>query len=185
VSAAAKTHRLERTIKDNADFVWRMLRRMGVPAASADDAAQEVFMVLAQKLDVVEPGRERAYLCGVAMNVAAHARRALGRSREVGVEPRALDAPDARGTPEAQMADGQARATLDRVLGTLSEPLRAVLVLHEIEELTMAEIAAALDLPPGTVASRLRRAREDFRLEAARVRAELDSSRQEAFGERA
>ncbi|MFT3771354.1 MAG: sigma factor-like helix-turn-helix DNA-binding protein [Minicystis sp.] len=49
--------------------------------------------------------------------------------------------------------------------------LRAVFVLFELEQATMAEIAAMLDLPPGTVASRLRRAREHFQAAARRIAA--------------
>jgi RNA polymerase sigma-70 factor (ECF subfamily) len=49
--------------------------------------------------------------------------------------------------------------------------LRAVFVLFELEEMPTAEIAEALELPTGTVASRLRRAREEFRRIAARVQA--------------
>jgi RNA polymerase sigma-70 factor, ECF subfamily len=57
---------------------------------------------------------------------------------------------------------------LDAVLATLPPELRQVFVLFELEELTMREIAAALRLPAGTVASRLRRAREMFKAEAAK-----------------
>ena len=60
------------------------------------------------------------------------------------------------------------RELLDGVLDGLDGDLRSVFVLYEIEELTMAEIAAALEIPPGTVASRLRRARALF---SERVRA--------------
>src|SRR6188508_40322 len=59
----------------HADFVWRSLRRLGVPAASADDATQQVFLVAQSKLPQIVEGRERGFLFGVAMNVAAHVRR--------------------------------------------------------------------------------------------------------------
>jgi len=52
---------------------------------------------------------------------------------------------------------------LDRVLSDMDGDLRTVFVLYEFEELSMAEIADALSIPRGTVASRLRRARGDFR----------------------
>ena len=55
----------------------------------------------------------------------------------------------------------------------MSEELRAVFVLHDIERLTMADIADALELKPGTVASRLRRAREDFDNRVGRVEARM------------
>ena len=59
------------------------------------------------------------------------------------------------------------RLILQRVLNQLPLELRVVFVLYELEELTMADIAATLALPPGTVASRLRRSREQFQLLAA------------------
>jgi RNA polymerase sigma-70 factor (ECF subfamily) len=60
---------------------------------------------------------------------------------------------------------------LDEVLDALPMDLRAPFVLFELEELSTAEIAAMLSVPAGTVASRLRRAREEFRAIVARVRA--------------
>jgi RNA polymerase sigma-70 factor (ECF subfamily) len=57
----------------------------------------------------------------------------------------------------------QIRALLDAAVASLSEGLRSVFLLYEVEEMDMPEIAAALQLPRGTVASRLRRAREQLR----------------------
>lgn len=156
-----------------ADFVWRSVRRLGVPEAYADDATQQVFLVTQQKIARVERGRERAFLFGVATNVAAHARRSLARRRETGEEPSDALA-DPAPLPDAALDARRARAVLDYVLDALPMELRVVLVLAELEEMTMAEIAEMLALPPGTVASRLRRAREAFQDAARRVRAKMD-----------
>lgn len=164
--------RLAWLVEHHADFVWRSLRRLGVEPSLADDATQEVFIVASHKLERVEAGRERAFLYGVAMNVAAHARRSRARSREVAGEEQTAAAPDTAPNPEMRLVNAQARALLDRVLDDLSEELRAVFVLFELEELTMIEIARMLELPAGTVASRLRRAREEFHAAAARARTE-------------
>jgi len=163
--------RLALLVEQHADFVWRSLRRMGVTETQADDATQEVFIVTSQKLERVEPGRERAFLYGVAMNVAAHARRSRARSREVSETEETLAAVDKAPNPEMRLADAQARALLDRVLETLPDELRAVFVLFELEEMPTAEIAALLEIPSGTVASRLRRAREEFELHVTRIKA--------------
>lgn len=157
-------------VEHHADFIWRSLRRMGVGRSEADDATQEVFITASRKLDRIESGRERAFLYGVALNVAAHVRRTRARSREVVEDEKALDALDKAPNPEMRLADAQALAILDRVLDALSEELRAVFVLFELEELTMIDIARMLDVPAGTVASRLRRAREEFHSAAARAR---------------
>ena len=73
-----------------------------------------------------------------------------------------LGVADATANPEEQMDQRRARALLDQVLGFMPMDLRAVFVLFELEEMTMIEIATMSDLPPGTVASRLRRARQVF-----------------------
>ena len=150
-------------------FVWRSLRRLGVPAGVADDAAQEVFLVASKRLDDIAIGRERSFLFATALRVASNARRSFARrdARHDDTLDRVVDpAP----TPE-QLADrARARELLDRVLATLDLELRAVLVLHELEEMSMAEIATTLELAPGTVASRLRRARELFRAEVERLK---------------
>src|SRR6478735_8206217 len=54
--------RLTRVAQEHLDFVWRCLRRFGVPAADADDAAQQVFLVAASKLPEVPPDKEKAFL---------------------------------------------------------------------------------------------------------------------------
>ncbi len=160
-------------VEEHADFVWRSLRRLGVPEAAVDDGVQQVFLVAAQKLDRIERGRERAFLFSVAMNVAAHARRTLARRREV-LEDVALDVVDPRPTADVQLDAHRARALLDEVLEAMPLDLRTVFVLVELEEMTMAEIADVLDLAQGTVASRLRRAREEFHAAARRVRARVE-----------
>jgi RNA polymerase sigma-70 factor (ECF subfamily) len=71
---------------------------------------------------------------------------------------------------EALLEQMQARRMLDRVLETLSEDLRTVFVLSELEGLTAPEVAVIVEVPLGTVSSRLRRAREQFRSEATKLR---------------
>jgi RNA polymerase sigma-70 factor (ECF subfamily) len=153
----------------NADFVWRSVRRLGVPEAWADDATQQVFVVAQKKITTIVAGRERAFLFRVAINVAAHVRRAAARRREVlGADEGELvdDTP----LQDVALDQRRARALLDEVLDALELDLRTVFVLCELEEMTMADVATMLDLPPGTVASRLRRARAAFHAEAQRAR---------------
>jgi RNA polymerase sigma-70 factor, ECF subfamily len=167
---AAADARLRAMVDAHFDFVWRSLRRLGVPAADVDDCAQQVFLVASRKLEDLQAASERAFLFGTAWRVASDARRARARRREV-TEDDALDAADQRPDPEQIADQRQARALLDEVLDALPMDLRAPFVLFELEELPTAEIAAMLDLPTGTVASRLRRAREEFQSIVARLRA--------------
>jgi RNA polymerase sigma-70 factor (ECF subfamily) len=144
------------------EFVWRSLRRLGVARAFVDDAAQEVFWVTARKLDRIEPGSERAFLFGVAVRLASDARRRQARTRELSDDALVQAAIDPDADVEVLVDQKRARDLLDVVLETLPFDLRTVLMLSEGERLTMAEIASLLGIAPGTVASRLRRARELF-----------------------
>ncbi|WP_437989721.1 RNA polymerase sigma factor [Sorangium sp. So ce145] len=153
------------------DFIWRSLRGLGVPAGSADDAAQHVFLIAYQKLAEIAPDRERSFLFGTALGVAANARRAGARRRELCDDGAMAAAADDAPNPEQLIEMKQARALLDDVLDAMEEDLRVVFVLFELEGVPTEEIAAMLGLAKGTVASRLRRAREDFRAIARRVQA--------------
>jgi RNA polymerase sigma-70 factor, ECF subfamily len=143
------------------DFIWRSARRLGVSAAEADDAAQGTFVVFSRRIDEVEPGRERAFLFATMTRVIADVRKSAARRYEVGAEPLEYRASEAQPADEALDA-GRARVVLDRALQMLPLEVRCIFVLFELEELTMAEIAQLLELAPGTVASRLRKARVLF-----------------------
>lgn len=169
-SPPASPARVADVVRDHYAFVWRLLRRLGLGVGDADDAAQQVFLSAAPKLGAVEASRERAFLYGVALNVGARARRSLGRRRE---EP--LDAALERETREPNAEQvlelRQARALLDRLLDDMPEDLRVVFVLFELEELSTPKIAELCQIPVGTAASRLRRARADFEERVAREEA--------------
>jgi RNA polymerase sigma-70 factor (ECF subfamily) len=141
---------------------------LGVPEGDVDDAVQEVILVLARKLDEVEEGRERSFVLSTAFRVAADMRRKRKRRREV--DESSLYALASR-APDPEVSAETQRLTLlfAQVLEQLSLELRAVFVLYELEDFTMAEIAQTLELRPGTVASRLRRGRETFERLAAQV----------------
>jgi RNA polymerase sigma-70 factor, ECF subfamily len=148
--------------------VWRFLHRLGVPSADVDDAAQEVIIVAARKRHDIVAGSECAFLLGTAFRVARRMRGVQARRAEV-TDELLVDAPDAGGDPESAILQQESRAVLDGILQQMPVDLRAVFVLFEIEELSMLEIAGVLDLPPGTVASRLRRARQDFEARVNRL----------------
>jgi RNA polymerase sigma-70 factor, ECF subfamily len=158
-------------LRQMVDLHWsslgRALRNFGVADADLDDALQQAYVVAATKVDAIELGKERAFLLGTCVHVAARLRRAKGRAREIADYD--LDAIASDAVPaDVQLDAERAREDLARILDALGPELREVFVLYEIEELTMAVIASALDVPPGTVASRLRRAREEFRVLVAK-----------------
>jgi RNA polymerase sigma-70 factor, ECF subfamily len=157
---------------DEADVLalWRLLRRLGVPNANADDATQEVYLVVAERRAEILPGKERAFVYGTALRVAHSRLRRRERSVELD-EPSTPDE-DAPGI-EDLLDQHEARRLLDELLEQMPFELRAVFVLFELEELSTVEIAEALEIPRGTAASRLRRAREDFQTRVTRLRARL------------
>jgi RNA polymerase sigma-70 factor (ECF subfamily) len=150
------------------DFVWRSLRRFGVPEGDVDDAAQEVFVVAARRFDQIVPERERAFLVGTAVRVASTFRRSARRRPE---EPSdVLDEELALGpSPEELSELARARVLLQRILDEMSLEQRAVFVLSELEEIAAPGIAELLGIPVGTVHSRLRGAREVFELATRRL----------------
>lgn len=153
--------RIAHALGAHFETVWRSLRRFGVSESLADDAAQRVFLAFAHRLAVIQRGRERPYLIGIAARIAANVRRQQARSREEPSE--SLDeAPSSARDPESLLLEQQRRRRLDEALSTLPELQRQVFVLYELEGFTMREIASALEIPLGTAASRLRRAREAF-----------------------
>jgi RNA polymerase sigma-70 factor, ECF subfamily len=160
--AADRRARLHAMVTAHHATVWRFLRRLGLDEADASDAAQDVLLVAIDKLDRIEPRAERAYLMRTAYRVGCRLRAKRPRSELDGLA-------DPRPKPDALVDQKKARDLLDRILDTMKDELRAVFVLHDIERLTMAEIADALELKPGTVASRLRRARQDFERHVARL----------------
>lgn len=154
--------RFSAIVSEHGAFVWRTVRRFGVPAADADDAAQEAFVILSNKLGEVRRGAEKGFLFHAAVNVSLHWRRTYARRRENIEHDFAEAHVDGSPSPEEIAEMRQKIELLDRCLATLSVDLRTVLVLCDIEQVTMAEASETLDVPAGTIASRLRRAREAF-----------------------
>jgi len=165
--ASERETRLRALVDRYLDFVARVLRNAGTPEAEIDDDVQRTFIAVSNRLDDVRPEAEKSFLLQTALRMAAHARRTLARRREVHDSDAQLRVQVPMHT-EQLLDQKRARELLDQVLETMAPDLRMVFVLYELEELSMIEISSALEIPQGTVASRLRRARADFR---ERVRA--------------
>jgi len=161
-TARDREARLRGMVDRYIDFVARVLRNAGTPDAEIDDEVQRTFITAARRLDDVRPGAEKGFLFKIALNLAAHARRTVARRREVLAEE-APERNETFPTPEQLTDQKRMRQLLDGVLDRMDESLRVVFVLYEFEEMNMSEIAEVLEIPRGTVASRLRRARAEFR----------------------
>ena len=164
--------RIRAIAQGRLDFLSRTLLNLGIPGSDVDDAVQQVLVIVARKIDLIERGREAAFLFSTARRVAANAHRRLAsrRKRERLDEAALLSAPDAALDPEQRVVDREARERVEQVLAAMSPDLREVFVLFELEGLTQATIAEVLAIPSGTVASRLRRARVELELCAERFR---------------
>jgi RNA polymerase sigma-70 factor (ECF subfamily) len=152
------------------DFVWRNLRRLGVAEDDAEDRAQEVFVVAHRRFaEFVDRGHgPRAWLFQIVLRVASDARRHHRRHPEVPDGGVAMDRASVEPQQTEALARREALSRLDAALSSIDLGRRAVLVLHEIEEMTAREIAQVLGIPLNTVYSRLRVGRTELEQALAR-----------------
>ncbi len=169
--ADARARSFRMLYERQVDFVWRNLRRLGVDEADAEDRTQEVFVVAHRRFDEFEDRGHgpRAWLFQIVLRVASDARRHRRRHPEDPDGGTAMG----RASVAPPQADGLLRrgalSKLDAALSMIDVGRRAVLVMHEIEEMTAPEIAKAMSLPLNTVYSRLRVAREELEDALARL----------------
>lgn len=184
VDAGASSSRFERQVlpfedlyKEHFAFVWRNVRRLGVPEALVDDAVQEVFLVIHRRLAEFE-GRSslRTWIFGIVARVASRHRRTSRRKDPDGHLGRCRV--DADGVPDDAAADpydhterSQGARLLHRMLDALDDKKRAVLILAELEQMSAPEIAEALGINVNTASARLRAARQELNQAVAREKA--------------
>ncbi|HEY3666876.1 MAG TPA: sigma-70 family RNA polymerase sigma factor [Polyangiaceae bacterium] len=145
-------------------FVWRSLRRLRVPDASLKDAMQDVFLVVHRRLGEFE-GRAKVstWLFGICLRVAKDYRRRAHVRREVLDDSGFSSVADPNSDAGAGAEQKQDLAMFEAALEELELEQRAVFMLFELENMTGEEIAESLDIPLGTVYSRLRLARQAFK----------------------
>jgi RNA polymerase sigma-70 factor (ECF subfamily) len=154
--------------REHFAFVWRSLRRLGVPSSSLEDLTQDVFVVAARRLEDFE-GRSsmQTWLFGIAMRVVLTRRRSDWR------HSRKLDELARREEPsEDPISQRDAQHTLLSLLDELDDDKRAIYVLAELEGFTVVEIAAGLEVNVNTVYTRLRAARTQLRRAADKLDAQ-------------
>jgi RNA polymerase sigma-70 factor, ECF subfamily len=143
----------------HATFVATFVRRLGAGAADVDDLVQETFLV-AHRLGGFLPGEAKAttWLAAISLRLFRNHRRSLGRRPTTELSRDPMDQNSAVGHLEA-------RSGLKRVQTALMQmdaDHRAVFVLYELQEQACEDIAQALEIPVGTVYSRLHKARRKF-----------------------
>lgn len=166
---------LEEIYGRHADFVWRALRRQGVPEDEAGDAIQEVFLTVHRTLQGFE-GRSSlpTWLYTICRSVARDRRQRAHRRFEVAGSDLLADNVDERADAAARVEHNDRLSLLETILGGMEVELREVFVLFEIEDMTGEEISQALTIPLGTVYSRLQLARKAFKRAVVRMEAGKD-----------
>lgn len=149
----------------HAPTVGRWAARLGGPAADVEDITQEVFLVVNRRLHEFRPqARMSTWLFGITAKVAANERRRRKlRTWWFRLAPGAGDDIAATGDgPLEQLEKRERRVLFYRALDKLSERHRRALVLFELEELSVDDVAAHLGLRAGNARVLLHRARAAF-----------------------
>ena len=165
-SGTVSSHTIDEACLDayqrELDYLMRTLRRLGVDPDDVEDLAQEVFLVLRRNWRQYDPTRAlKPYLFGIAFRVAASHRRKRWHEVPLGI----IDEPDRGPSPDRTVEANQARAIVLDALNRVPLKRRAVLVMHDLAEIPVQDVATTLSIPLFTVYSRLRKARRE--LEAA------------------
>ena len=161
----------ERLYDEFFDFVYRNARRLGVPRSAADDVVQEVFVVLHRRLAEYD-GRAtlQSWLYGILANTVRDYRRAFRRKQAplVADGDEQLDPASSTASPEQRTQLKQDLTLLMKLLDDLPEAQRELIVLSDLEQMSVPEICACIGGNSNTVQSRLRVARETLKAKLAR-----------------
>lgn len=141
------------------DYLIASLRRLGVPSNDREDLLHEVFLVMLRRWNHYDRARPlRPWLFGIAFRVASACRRRGSRE----LLSQSHDAEDLGARPDDMLAATQGRRLLLEALATLPLKRRAVVIMHELDETPMRDIAEQLSIPLFTAYSRLRKARREL-----------------------
>jgi RNA polymerase sigma-70 factor, ECF subfamily len=163
---------VEQIYGQHAGFVWRNLRRLGVPEDDIADAMQDVFLTVHRNLDKFE-GRSSVptWIFTICRSVARDRRRRAYVRHEVACDAPVDQEVDLGADVGAKAEHHERLSLLESILEGMEANQRTVFILFEIESMTGEEISAALSIPLGTVYSRLGLARTAFRRVLARMSA--------------
>lgn len=156
------------------DFTWRVLRHLAVPSTALDDAVQEVWLIVYQRMAGFE-GRStiKTWLFGITMNVARNTRRAEDKRVRQLLAPEPLSEPPP--DPEMEHLGREAWQRVQQFLSTLDEERRAIFVCSLLEHLPAQQTAEATGVDVTTVYQRVRTLRQAFKqwLEATSAEPEV------------
>ena len=148
------------------DYIFETLRRLGAAPREVEDLAQEIFVVLHRNWPNFDATRPlRPYLFGVAFRIVCAHRRRLARE----IPYAALDAADGAASPEGSMQSKESIALLHAALDRVPLPRRAVVVMHDLDGVPIAEIAKRLSISRFGTYARLRKARKELAVAVRRL----------------
>ena len=150
-------------------YVYRSFRRLGTSPSEVEDLAQDLFLALRRSWGAYDASRPlRPYLFGFAFRIAAANQRKRKREVAFGI----VEVDDTGLGPEETLQSKQARALVMAALNRIPLPRRAVLVMHELDDVPVSEVASVLSIPLFTVYSRLRKARRELQAGIRRLQKE-------------
>jgi RNA polymerase sigma-70 factor, ECF subfamily len=154
------------------DLVRRWLLHLGVPAIEVDDLAQETLYSALKSVRHYDPakGPLEGWLWRIVSRAAGefHERAQQESTRARAVGDALVTEARANPNPEDEVMAAQRHHAVHEILPELDAARRAVLVAHYFEDQSVEEVSAALEIPPGTVKTRLRAARDDVDAELGR-----------------
>ena len=166
-----KRRRFEQQVLPQLDAAYCLARWLVRDEHVAEDVVQDAFLRAYEYFDSFRGGPCRPWLLQIVRNVCnnwfVRQRREhelVCQDDELSAQQPGLDGSGQIETPQTLLAQSLERQQVNEAIAALAVPLREVLVLREIEEMSYAEIATVLGVPQGTVMSRLSRARGELRL---------------------
>lgn len=160
-----RTRYFELTVWPHMRSACNLARWLVRNGDDAEDIVQEAFLKAFKALDGFRGGDARVWMLSIVRNTAMNFLRS--RKRNVAIDKDQLEPADRSPNPEQGLLEESRRDHVRRAIARLEPEFRETLVLREIEGLSYKEIAAVLDVPAGTVMSRLSRARQRLLVELA------------------
>jgi RNA polymerase sigma factor (sigma-70 family) len=163
-----RTRYFELTVWPHMRSAYNLARWLVHNGDDAEDIVQEAFLKAFKALDSFRGGDARVWMLSIVRNTAMNFLRS--RKQDVAIDPDQFEPTDRSPNPEQGLLEASRREQVRRAIARLEPEFRETLVLREIEGFSYKEIAAVLDVPTGTVMSRLSRARQRLLIELAPAR---------------
>lgn len=161
----ARSRYFELTVWPHMRSAYNLARWLVRNGEDAEDIVQEAFLKAFKALDSYRGGDARIWMLAIVRNTAMNFVRK--RKPDAAVDLEEIEPADRSPNPEQGLLEESRRQRVRLAISRLEPEFRETLVLREIEGLSYKEIAAILEIPPGTVMSRLSRARQRLLMELA------------------